>query len=97
MWAILLAAVNTGLGFIFRTVIVKFVLFFGLFFVVHEFVPVLASWLPDAASLTAAFGAQSPHGRYVNAVICVDHSIHYSPHSLDWIRSTLWLLMPTPV
>ncbi len=64
MWTILLSAVNTGLGFIFRTVIVKFVLFFGLFFVVHEFVPVLASWLPDAASLTAAFGAQSPHVWY---------------------------------
>ncbi|MCC4266175.1 DUF2523 domain-containing protein [Oceanimonas baumannii] len=64
MWGILLSAVNTAMGFIFRTVIIKFALFFGLFFVVHELVPVLASWLPDGANLTAAFGAQTPHVWY---------------------------------
>lgn len=64
MWGFLLAAVNTSLGFMFRTVIVKFVLFFGLFFIVSEFVPVLASWLPDTAHLATAFGAQSPHVWY---------------------------------
>ncbi|MGO5000232.1 DUF2523 family protein [Oceanisphaera sp. W20_SRM_FM3] len=64
MWGILLSAVNTALSFVFRTVIVKFVLFFGLFFVIQELVPVLASWLPDSANVTSAFGAQSPHVWY---------------------------------
>ena len=61
MWGILLSAVNTALGFVFRATIIKFALFFGLFYAVSEFVPVLASWLPDTASLSSAFGLQTPH------------------------------------
>lgn len=61
MWEMLLSAVNSALGFVFRTANVKFVLFFALFYAVHEFAPVLASWLPDASSLTSALGLQAPH------------------------------------
>lgn len=61
MFGLLQSAINHGLRFVFRTAIVKFVLFFGLFYVVTEFVPVLASWLPDSANLSAAFGQQTPH------------------------------------
>jgi hypothetical protein len=53
MFGILVSAFNVALGFIFRSIIVKFVVFFALFFVVTEFVAVLQSsgLLPSAASL----------------------------------------------
>lgn len=57
MYAILLSAINGLLGFIFRTVIIKFILFFGLFFIVHEFVSVLATWLPTGTNLPQLFSA----------------------------------------
>ncbi|MEI7228322.1 DUF2523 family protein [Pectobacterium carotovorum] len=37
----MLAALYAGLGFLLRSVVVKFGIMFGLFFVVQEFVPVL--------------------------------------------------------
>nr|WP_240348866.1 DUF2523 family protein [Pectobacterium aquaticum] len=39
----MLAALYTGLGFLLRSVVMKFTVMFGLFFVVQEFVPVLLS------------------------------------------------------
>ncbi|MEI7383700.1 DUF2523 family protein [Pectobacterium versatile] len=39
----MLAALYAGISFIFRSVVMKFVVMFGLFFVVQEFVPVLLS------------------------------------------------------
>jgi hypothetical protein len=56
MWALLLAAVNTLLAFIFRSVMVKFVVFFALFFVVTEFISLLAPMLPDASGIRGALG-----------------------------------------
>lgn len=41
LFGILLSALNTALGFVLRSVLVKFVTFFALFFVVKEFVNVL--------------------------------------------------------
>lgn len=55
MFGILFSAINTALGFIFRSFIVKFVLFFALYFVTSEFVPVLMNLLPDSSFLTSAF------------------------------------------
>lgn len=57
MFGILLSALNVVLGFIFRSVIVKFVIFFALFFIVTGFVSVLQSsgLLPSADSLNGAF------------------------------------------
>ena len=57
MYPILLSALNGLLGFIFRTLIIKFVLFFGLFFIVHEFVAVLVTWLPTNTNLPQLFSA----------------------------------------
>lgn len=58
MFGILVSAFNVALGFIFRSIIVKFVVFFGLFFVVTEFVSVLQSsgLLPSAGSINGALG-----------------------------------------
>lgn len=56
MWVLLLAAVNTALGFIFRSVLVKFVVFFALFFIVTEFVALLVPMLPDGSGVSGALG-----------------------------------------
>lgn len=64
MFGILLSALFSALTWLVRSVLVKFVIFFALFFVVGEFVSVLLEYLlpSDAASasnLTAAFSAQN--------------------------------------
>jgi len=57
MFGILISALMSMLGFLLRSVLVKFVTFFALWFVVTEFVTVLqgAAILPSASSLNAAF------------------------------------------
>lgn len=58
MWKFFLSFFNLAAGFAFRSVIVKFGLFFGLFFVTTEFIVVLvgSGMLPTAASLNSAWG-----------------------------------------
>lgn len=58
MFGILLSALNSVLGFILRSVIVKFATFFALFFITTEFVGVLVSIgiLPKASALSSALG-----------------------------------------
>lgn len=58
MFGILLSAFNSVLAFVLRSVLVKFVVFFGLFFVTTEFVQVLTSsgLLPSASSLSGVMG-----------------------------------------
>lgn len=51
MFAILASAVNFLLGFLLRSVIVKFILYFGLFFVVTEFVQIITPLLPNSSGL----------------------------------------------
>ncbi|CAM7001005.1 hypothetical protein ESCOCP330B_10365 [Escherichia coli] len=41
MFGILISALNTLLGFVFRSLIIKFVVFFALYFVVQGFVEIL--------------------------------------------------------
>jgi len=55
MFGILLSALFSIMGWIFRSVIVKFVAFFALFFVATEFISYLAPKLPGGSSLTQAF------------------------------------------
>lgn len=59
MFGIFLSALNVVLGFIFRSVLIKFVLFFGLFFITTEFMGVLGSLLPDGGSIASALGGIS--------------------------------------
>jgi hypothetical protein len=51
MFGILLSALNSVLGWVFRSLLVKFGLFFALFFITSEFAGFIASLLPDASSL----------------------------------------------
>lgn len=58
MFGIVLSALNVVLGFVLRSIIVKFVTYFALWFITTEFIAVLqgAGILPTAASLTSALG-----------------------------------------
>lgn len=58
MYGILLSALNVVLGFVLRSIVVKFAVFFALFFITTEFVQVLVSsgLLPSASSLNGALG-----------------------------------------
>lgn len=60
MYAILVSAFNAVLSWVARSVIIKFVLYTGLWFVATEFLQLLAARLPVAASLSSAFAQQSP-------------------------------------
>lgn len=59
MFGIFLSALNSILGFVFRSVIVKFVLYFGLYFVTTEFISVIDALLPNAGTLNSAFSGIS--------------------------------------
>ena len=60
MFGIVLSALNVVLGFVFRSLIVKFIAFFALFFITTEFIQLVVPMLPGAATLTNAFAAQAP-------------------------------------
>lgn len=53
------AIISAALGFFVRSIIAKFFLFFGLFFVTTEFIQVIlsAGILPSASSLNGVWGA----------------------------------------
>lgn len=59
MFGIFLSALNAALAFLVRSVIVKFAVFFGLFFVTTEFMQVLVSsgLLPSAGSISSPLGS----------------------------------------
>jgi Protein of unknown function (DUF2523) len=59
MFGIFLSALNSILGFVFRSIIVKFILYFGLYFVTTEFISVIDSLLPNASTLNGAFSSIS--------------------------------------
>lgn len=60
MFGIFLSALNVMLGFVFRSLIVKFIAFFALFFITTEFIQLVIPMLPGAANLNNAFAAQAP-------------------------------------
>lgn len=57
MFAILVSAFYTILAFLLRSVLVKFVVMFALYFVATAFIAYLAPKLPGAAALSSAFAA----------------------------------------
>jgi hypothetical protein len=60
MFGIVLSALFSIVGWLFRSVLVKFIFYFALFFITTEFIQILVPLLPGASSLTAAFSAQTP-------------------------------------
>lgn len=59
MFGILLSALNAVLSFVFRTVVIKFIVFTALYWVVAELVGAVSSWLPTGSTLSSAFGGIS--------------------------------------
>lgn len=61
LFGIFLSALNTIMGFVFRQVVVKFVVFFALFFIVKELVNVMVSsnLYPGATQASALSSALS--------------------------------------
>lgn len=59
MFGILVSALNVAMGFILRTVIIKFIIFFALYFIVQAFVPVLVSLLPKSTDIAGLFNSLS--------------------------------------
>lgn len=57
MYGILLSALNAALAFVFKQVIVKFLVIFALYFVIQAFVSVLGGFIPNPTSLTGALGS----------------------------------------
>lgn len=50
MWALLLAAVNTAIAFVFRAVVIKFVIFTAVYLFISEIIPLVISHLPSAGN-----------------------------------------------
>jgi hypothetical protein len=57
MYGILLSSLFSALAWLFRSVLIKFVVFFALFFVASEFMTYLLPKLPGADALSQAFSA----------------------------------------
>ncbi|HAJ2335984.1 TPA: DUF2523 domain-containing protein [Escherichia coli] len=55
MFAIFISAINTALGFIFRTALIKFVIFSSVYILVIEVLPLIISHLPDGANISDLF------------------------------------------
>lgn len=59
LFGILLSALQSVLGFLLRSLVVKFVTFFALFFIVKEFITVATAWglFPGASKASALSSA----------------------------------------
>ena len=64
MFAILLSAFNMVLAWLVRSLLVKFVIFFALYFVTSEFLAILAGLLPSASSLGGALSGITAGSAY---------------------------------
>ncbi|EAW1199043.1 DUF2523 domain-containing protein [Salmonella enterica subsp. enterica] len=59
MFGIILSALNTLLGFVFRSLVIKFVVFFALYFIVQGFIEILIELLPESSNLSSLFASLS--------------------------------------
>jgi hypothetical protein len=75
MFAALVSAFNVALGWVFRSILVRFGVYFALYFVTTEFVSVVQTWLPDGSAVSGAFGALPPSIWYFLSVFAVPQGI----------------------
>ncbi len=54
MFGILLSAFNSVLAWVFRSLLVKFFVFFALYFITTEFIGVIVQLLPNGSSINGA-------------------------------------------
>lgn len=69
LFGILLSALQSVLGFVLRSTVVKFVTFFALYFVVTEFVTILINW--------GLFSVSGKSAALSNALFSIPSSIWY--------------------
>jgi len=53
MFGIFLSALNSVLAWVFRSLLVKFVIFFALYFITTEFASLIVNLLPDGSSINS--------------------------------------------
>ena len=53
MFGIFLSALNSVLAWVVRSLLVKFVIFFALYFITTEFVSLIVNLLPDGSSINS--------------------------------------------
>lgn len=75
MFALLLSAVNVALGFVFRSIIVKFVIMFAAWFLAVELIDALVSFVPSTGAITTAMGQFPPLLWYMLDLMRVDIGI----------------------
>ncbi len=56
MFGIVLSALNAALAWVFQSVLLKFVIFFALYFVTTEFFELIKPMLPQSQNISASFG-----------------------------------------
>jgi len=56
MFGIVLSALNAALTFLVRSILVKFAVYFALFFITTEFIAVISDMLPTGSDLSTALG-----------------------------------------
>ena len=54
MFGILLSSANAALGWVFRSIVVKFALYFALYFITTEFIGFVANLVPGPGSINSA-------------------------------------------
>ena len=69
LFGILLSAFQSIVGFLLRSVVIKFVMFFAIYFVVKEFVPILTNW--------GLFSSSGKSTALSNALVSIPSSVWY--------------------
>lgn len=64
MFGILVSAFNSVLAWIVRSILVKFVVFFALYFITTEFVAVITGLLPTSSALNGALSGIAANTAY---------------------------------
>ena len=59
MFGILVSAFNLILAWVVRSVLIKFIVFFALYFITTEFFAIISNLLPNASTLNGALGGIS--------------------------------------
>ncbi|WP_396267051.1 DUF2523 family protein [Ideonella sp.] len=75
MFGILLSALNTVLAWLVRSVLVKFAVFFALYFVTTEFIAAITSILPNGSAVNGAMASVTNSTWYFLDVFMVQTGI----------------------
>lgn len=75
MFGILLSALNTVLAWLVRSVLVKFAVFFALYFITTEFIAVITSILPSGSAVNGAMASVTNSTWYFLDVFMVQTGI----------------------